>query len=773
MLLSLISILASGKAMKLSTSLCIYMLCICVCIFAGISIVLEKYASTQEEEQIHRLTELLQGQMIRSVEDDLHGVAQNTERTVRELASMPMSINEINAAKLIGIMVESDPLIKGGSIAYVPENAPINAKEWMIYVQRTSSGLTTQQLGDSDYNYTTQQWFTAPIRTGKATWSTPYMDTGAGDCLMTTYSIPVKDSHGHIYAVVTADVALSYLETEADQLRPYKASRSLLLSADGAPLTASVPSDKQTIEQLSKISTQLTSHNHADGEITADGEKLIACCSRIAGPDIIIATLTPYKSALTVIKQIKLPILLIVGCGFILLLIGLRLIIPYVTRPLNRLSNAAISIGNGDFTTSLPPSGPYADIRHLHDAMAYMTRAIQQHITTIAQNARDMQRIESELAIARSIQQGMQPRPLPADGIIFNETKVAVASMLQPAREVSGDMYDYVYADGSLYFIIADVSDKGVPASLVMAAVHTLFRFTAERHQTPREILTCINRHICESNPKTMFVTLITGVIDINKGLLTLANGGHNPPIISDGNGCRYLTLPPGLPAGVMDDVNYTQTSIPFVPGAMIFLYTDGLTEAENSNGIPFGEDRLLSHMEGLHTSKPDDVIASVNESVTDYSIMPLSDDITMMCIGSAPCISLSYDINEITRLANFIDSTACTYRWNADLTQKVNLILEEAVSNIINHSVPTHDKADITVALTDLCGDIQIDITDCSPPFNPLESVPEIDTNMPAEQRSVGGLGLFLISRLVSSAEYEYKDNKNHLRLYLKSSQQ
>lgn len=142
-----------------------------------------------------------------------------------------------------------------------------------------------------------------------------------------------------------------------------------------------------------------------------------------------------------------------------------------------------------------------------------------------------------------------------------------------------------------------------------------------------------------------MFVTLITGVIDINKGLLTLANGGHNPPIISDGNGCRYLTLPPGLPAGVMDDVNYTQTSIPFVPGAMIFLYTDGLTEAENSNGIPFGEDRLLSHMEGLHTSKPDDVIASVNESVTDYSIMPLSDDITMMCIALPP-VSLCHMIS-------------------------------------------------------------------------------------------------------------------------------
>lgn len=759
--------------MKLSTSLCIYMLCICVCIFAGISIVLERYASTREQEQIHRLTELLQGQMIRSVEDDLHGVAQNAERTVREMAAMPVSINDINAAKLIGIMVESNPLIKGGSIAYVPENVPINGREWMIYVQRTSSGLTTQQLGGSGYNYTTQQWFTAPLRTGKAAWSTPYMDTGAGDCLMTTYSVPVKDSEGHIYAVVTADVALSYLETEADQLRPYQASRSILISADGSPLITCVSSDKQALGQLSNLTSQLASHNHADGEIDSDGEKQIVCCSRIVGPDIIIATLTPYKSALTVIKQIKLPILLIVGCGFILLLIGLRLIIPYVTRPLNRLSNAAISIGNGDFATPLPPSGPYADIRHLHDAMSYMTSAIQQHITTIAQNARDMQRIESELAIARSIQQGMQPRPLPAVGIIVNETKVSVASLLRPAREVSGDMYDYIYAHGRLYFIIADVSDKGVPASLVMAAVHTLFRFTAERNHTPREILTCINRHICQSNPKNMFVTLITGVIDINKGLLTLANGGHNPPIISDGNGYRYMQLPPGLPAGVMDDVDYTQTSIPFAPGSMLFLYTDGLTEAENSDGIPFGEDRLLSLIEDLHTSQPDDVIASVNEAVTDYSIMPLSDDITMMCIGTATRISLSYDINEITQLADFIDRTACTYRWNADLTQRVNLILEEAVSNIINHSVPTHDKADITVALTDLCGDIQIDITDCSPPFNPLESAPVIDTNLPAEQRPVGGLGLFLISRLVASAEYEYHDNKNHLSLHLKTSQQ
>lgn len=164
--------------MKLSSSLCIYVLCICVCIFAAISIVLEKYASTRESEQAHRLTELLQAQMIRGVEDDLYSVTQNTDRTVREITAMPTSLTEIQTAKILGIMVESNPVITGAALAYVPGRVPGHPKEWMVYVHRTTTGLSTRQLGGTDYDYTTKHWFTSPRASGDSRWSPPYIDRG-------------------------------------------------------------------------------------------------------------------------------------------------------------------------------------------------------------------------------------------------------------------------------------------------------------------------------------------------------------------------------------------------------------------------------------------------------------------------------------------------------------------------------------------------------------------------------------------------------------------
>lgn len=187
--------------MKLATGLCLYVLCICVCIFAGISIVLEKYTATRESEQAHRLTELLQSQMVRSVDEDLDRAARNAYRTAREISEMTSPVDETAAARLLGIMIESDPVIKGGCMAYLPERISGNAGEWMVYAHRTASGIESSQLGDTDYAYTSQPWFTDPIASGNPTWSKPYVDKGGGDCLMTTYSIPLKDDSGTIYAL--------------------------------------------------------------------------------------------------------------------------------------------------------------------------------------------------------------------------------------------------------------------------------------------------------------------------------------------------------------------------------------------------------------------------------------------------------------------------------------------------------------------------------------------------------------------------------------------
>lgn len=345
--------------------------------------------------------------------------------------------------------------------------------------------------------------------------------------------------------------------------------------------------------------------------------------------------------------------------------------------------------------------------------------------------------------------------------------------MLQPAREVSGDMYDYVCTESLLYFIVADVSDKGVPASLVMSGVHSLFRFAAEQTMSPKEILECINRHICASNPHNMFVTVITGVIDVGRRQITVANAGHNPPLLITREGCRYLTLAPGLPIGVMDDVAYTQTSLPFGHGEAIMLYTDGVTEAEDSKHVPYGEEKLQSTVSSLVTHEgeiiPQHIVRAVSDAVSAYSVTPPHDDITIMCIGIASYILLDYDIKEIERLASFVNHNASQYGWEHELTQRINLILEEAVSNIINHSRPEAAHTHITVSIIPHPDGISMEITDGGIQFNPLESAPDVDINLPVEKRPVGGLGLYMIRHMVSSATYGYSDSKNHLRLYLK----
>ena len=238
------------------------------------------------------------------------------------------------------------------------------------------------------------------------------------------------------------------------------------------------------------------------------------------------------------------------------------------------------------------------------------------------------ERIESELRIARDIQMSMVPSTFPErDGL-------DLYAYMMPAREVGGDLYNYLVEGDQLYFCLGDVSGKGVPASLFMAQVMRLFRTMAAQKMSPAEMCTRMNAVLCEDNEHGMFVTLFVGIVDFTTGHLTFCNAGHNPPVIGGIHDGDYMEIIPNAPLGLWPDLQYEGEEIDTIKGRPLFVYTDGLTEAENSRQEQFGNERLLHMLRDIRYESSRQVIEVLAEKVAQHrGDAEPNDDLTMLCL--------------------------------------------------------------------------------------------------------------------------------------------
>ena len=246
------------------------------------------------------------------------------------------------------------------------------------------------------------------------------------------------------------------------------------------------------------------------------------------------------------------------------------------------------------------------------------------------------ERIESELSIAREIQMGMLPKIFPP---YPDRNDVDLHAILHPAKEVGGDLYDFYMDDNHLYFLIGDVSGKGVPASLFMAITRSLFRTLSQHVLSPAKIVTEMNNSISDNNESNMFVTLIVGILDLETGILKLCNAGHNPPILIYPDGqVSYLEFKTQIFVGVVEDFKYSDEEVVLEKESKLFLYTDGVTEAENINKELYGEEKLL---EMLSDNASSDVRTTVNVVVDSIAShvkeAEASDDLTILLIQYEP----------------------------------------------------------------------------------------------------------------------------------------
>jgi len=343
-----------------------------------------------------------------------------------------------------------------------------------------------------------------------------------------------------------------------------------------------------------------------------------------------------------------------------------------------------------------------------------------------------------------------------------------IQGLLNPAKEVGGDLYDFYVRHEKLFFCIGDVSGKGVPAALVMAMTRSLFRSITSHQENAAAIMSEINTSLTEQNTQTMFLTLFLGVLDLKTGILNYCNAGHNAPVYlpygHTNAAMEYLPVIPNIPLGIEATYEFQDQTTWMTQDDLLFLYTDGLTEAENAVHEQFGEKRMLETLGTITNSRPRGVIDMMQQSVEAFvKDAQQSDDLTMLAIRfQRPAIFMRNDIQQIPTLSEWVD----TLDIPAELNMSVNLALEEIVSNVMLYAYPGGSgRLIVEFAKMPSPDTLIFTVSDSGIPFNPTEKE-EADITLSAEEREIGGLGIHLVRQLMDEIHYIREDDKNVLTL-------
>ena len=396
---------------------------------------------------------------------------------------------------------------------------------------------------------------------------------------------------------------------------------------------------RQTIftQTLETPDTAMVSLGHAmqrgeEGvrEMHINGEHCYVFYKPLGKTGCSMAIVCPESDIFGGFDRLRRTVMAIVCVGLLLMLYFFIRIITRELSPLRRLAREAETIASGQFDTQLPDFERTDEIGQLSQSFGNMQQSLVRYIEELKDTTAQKASIESELNVANSIQMSMLPNVFP------DREGLDMYASMTPAKEVGGDLYGYLLRDDNLYFCLGDVSGKGVPASLFMAQVTRLFRTLANQQLSPADICTHMNEALSgDENPTSMFVTLFVGMINLASGHLSFCNAGHNPPVIGGGNHHGdFLEMKPNFPIGVLPGLEFEGEEIESIKGRALFIYTDGLNEAENREHEQFGDERLLDILRNTHFDTARQVIETLAAEVEKHRDgADPNDDLTMMCL--------------------------------------------------------------------------------------------------------------------------------------------
>jgi sigma-B regulation protein RsbU (phosphoserine phosphatase) len=597
-------------------------------------------------------------------------------RTVAATLETDTDLSERQIYSILRGVLQADPLIFGSAAAFAPGafpgeyrqregDAPVDIPEaphaetrppgglFAPYVFRASTapatspepGLQRLDLARSyDYTQPFAEWFVTPMASGEAGWTAPYFDAGGGNVIMVTFSAPVQ-REGRRVGVVTADVALETLRQNTLRQTPADISLFIvdrqgntILAPDAADLMSLNLKDlaaQPGAEGLDELFQSLQGGRRGVMSVTAprDRARYIVFTSRIEATGWFLIGAIPEE-------RVMAPVLTMlaqrVGFGVLVIAVILAVVLGlgmWIVAPIRRLAEAVRGLSVSAMAAgeaSVPRVAAGGDeVGDLSRAFESMVGHMREQVEALTRETQAREAVESELRLARSIQVSLLPTKFP------DHPHYALFAMSAPARFVGGDFFDYqVLEDGCVNIVVADVSGKGVPAAMFMAVTRTVLRDLGTGDRQPGEILTRANALLMDANNECMFVTVFLARFDPRTGVLRFANAGHPPPqLIPAAGPVREVATSTGTVLGAIENQTFSQGELTLARGERLVLYTDGVSEARNSEGAFLAAAGLAQILAAARNHRPDELCRAVVAQVEAFESGPRHDDTTVLVL--------------------------------------------------------------------------------------------------------------------------------------------
>lgn len=631
----------------------------------------------------------------------------------------------------------------------------------------------------SAFNGRERQWYQDAVNAGKITVSDVYQDSFRGQPVV-TFSTPCYAKEGKLLGVLAVDLLIDDLEEMISEIDLEFGGYAMLMTRSGQRVAGESTVEKEADRDIDPyvIRSEIEGFEW-DVEIVFDKAQF----EQTARDSFSVLEVTMSQAGKAISDQMFTAVFLWGVCVCILVACVFhisRRMAEKLSRPVEQLTEEVRRIGTGalHYVSDIHTGDEIEELSH---AFEMMTVSLKEHIGSLSRMSAEKERLATELNVATQIQVSMLPCIFPA---FPDREEIDIFGATHPAREVGGDFYDFFLVDEKrLYIVIADVSGKGIPAALFMVVAKTLLKDNLSSGMPIEEAFSKVNRQLCENNEAGMFVTAFSGCLDLVTGEFRYVNAGHNPPLLLRADEKpSYIRAQSGFVLAGLPDTEYRAEKILLQDQDMVFAYTDGVTEAQDVNGVLFGEGRMEKFLEKA-VGNAEEIVNSVSEEAGRFMRgAEQADDITMLALrffswGQKHVLKIKAEKEKLPVVKRFIDLQIAECLKQRDTASNetgislkdnmrywLQMAAEEIFINIASYAykdLKAETQGSVEIWFRGKADRMKMTFIDKGIPYNPLEH-PAPDISADTQDRTVGGLGIYIVRKSMDGAYYEYRNGKN-----------